>query len=114
MTGSRGTNSRGRATTVKWRVKSPYCLEHDEWKLSKAGDPSLYTLYFQKRLLWVGPSSKEAIQWMQSQSCQTPERVARALDYLVKSDGEYARASAALAAAELRVKQAREVAFLGG
>lgn len=40
-------------------------------------------------------------------------RVARALDYLVKSDGEYARASAALAAAELRVKQAREVAFLG-
>lgn len=39
-------------------------------------------------------------------------RVARALDFLVKSDGEFARASAALAAAELRVKQAREVAFL--
>jgi len=40
-------------------------------------------------------------------------RVAKALDFLVSSDGEYARRTAALAAAELRVKQAREVAFLG-
>jgi hypothetical protein len=113
MTGSRGTSSRGRATTVKWRVKSPYCLEHDEWKLSKAGDPSLYTLYFQKRLLWVGPSSREAIQWMQSQSCQTADEWLALSTTWSKAMESMPEPPLHLAAAELRVKQAREVAFLG-
>ena len=39
-------------------------------------------------------------------------RVERALDFLCRTDGPYARATARLAAAELRVKQAREIAFL--
>lgn len=39
-------------------------------------------------------------------------RVERALDFLCRTDGPYARSTARLAAAELRVKQAREIAFL--
>lgn len=40
------------------------------------------------------------------------ERVGRAVNYLCESDEPYARAAAQLEAAELRVKQVREVAFL--
>jgi histidine ammonia-lyase len=39
-------------------------------------------------------------------------RVGRALDYLVSTDEPYARACAALEAAEMAMKQAREIAFL--
>lgn len=39
-------------------------------------------------------------------------RVAKALDYLVSSDEPYAKACAALEAAEMAQKQAREIAFL--
>lgn len=39
-------------------------------------------------------------------------RVERALDFLCRTDQPYAQATARLAAAELRVKQAREIAFL--
>jgi hypothetical protein len=39
-------------------------------------------------------------------------RVGRALDYLVSTDEPYARACAALEAAEMAQKQAREIAFL--
>ena len=40
------------------------------------------------------------------------DRVGRAINYLCESDEQYARAAAQLEAAELRVKQVREVAFL--
>lgn len=40
------------------------------------------------------------------------ERVGKALNFLCESDEPYARAAAQLEAAELRVKQVREVAFL--
>ena len=40
------------------------------------------------------------------------DRVSKAVDYLVKTDEPWARACAALEAAEMAVKQEREIAFL--
>lgn len=40
------------------------------------------------------------------------DRAAKALDYLINSDEQYARACATLEAAEMAQKQAREIAFL--
>jgi hypothetical protein len=40
------------------------------------------------------------------------DRVSKAVDYLVKTDEPWARACAALEAAEMTVKQEREIAFL--
>jgi len=61
---------------------------------------------------YVGRERPETSQEVGEGSLPDERRVERALDFLCRTDGPYARSTARLAAAELRVKQAREIAFL--
>jgi hypothetical protein len=61
---------------------------------------------------YVGRERPEPSQEVGEGGLPDERRVERALDFLCRTDGPYARATARLAAAELRVKQAREIAFL--